>query len=431
MGVFYRKARTLNAQKKFNAQTIFVSNHPSAFIDPLVVGNFQMPVIYFVTRGDIFTKWLQPVTWAAQMVPIFRTAEDGADSHEKNKDSFAYLKKVLLRKKSLVLFGEGYTDDVFIRSLKPIKKGPARIAFDAMSSSNWELDIKVQAAGINYEHPKYFRGNVVVSYGDCINLKDYKDLYEESSSRAITQLTRDVQKSLQEQITYVEKKNLAPFVEQIMILTRKGMNFFHSDKHIPLAKRYYYSKNLAQIVNKEFAEETPSKKWIDLKQSIESYFEQGAKMNIDENWVASFNKTKNKALFPRVLKLIVGIPIIFLGLIHMFIPYFVIKKFVENTFKRDVFWSGVKMLLISFLAALINIPFIFIIPDYFEISYWFGAAYYLIIPALSGTIAYHYFKLLNDTIRIKNASKQDLIDLSQERNELLSTIKSLGLDSLD
>jgi hypothetical protein len=106
-GLFYRKSRTLNAQKKFNAQTIFVSNHPSAFIDPLVAGNFQIPVIYFVTRGDIFKFWLRPITWASHMVPIFRMAEDGADSHLKNKESFRYLRKVLLRKKSLILFGEG------------------------------------------------------------------------------------------------------------------------------------------------------------------------------------------------------------------------------------------------------------------------------------------------------------------------------------
>ena len=79
MTIFYRRSRTLNAQKTFNAQTIFVSNHPSAFIDPLVAGNFQMPVLYFVTRGDIFKAWLHPVTWASHMVPIFRQAEDGAD----------------------------------------------------------------------------------------------------------------------------------------------------------------------------------------------------------------------------------------------------------------------------------------------------------------------------------------------------------------
>src|SRR5690606_2819837 len=99
---------------------------------------------------DVFKKWLQPVTWASQMVPIFREAEDGADSHEKNRDSFKYLRNVLKNKKSLILFGEGYTDNTFIRSLKPLKKGPARIAFEAMEETDWKLDIKMQALGINY-----------------------------------------------------------------------------------------------------------------------------------------------------------------------------------------------------------------------------------------------------------------------------------------
>lgn len=423
--VFYRRTKTLNAQKKFNAQTIFVSNHPSAFIDPLVVANYQRPILYFVTRGDIFSWWLSPITWASHMVPIFREAEDGADSHEKNKDTFSYLEKVLLRKKSLVLFGEGYTDNVFIRSLKPIKKGPARIAFDTMAASKWEIDIKVQPVGINYSHPKYFRSDMLLALGDCINLKDYKELYDESRAKAITALTREIQKQMRGLITCIDDKDLAPFLEHLLILSRKGMNHEYFDKEYSLEDRYQYSRKLASKINESYSED--DEKWAKLKEFAANYFESEKKDQIDENWVVAFNKSGKKNLASRALYFILGLPIALIGAIHNFIPYFLIKRFVEKTFKRDVFWSGVKIILGWVFAALINIPLIFIGYHFIYESYLVWLAYYFTVPALSGVFAYNYFKKLGDTRRFNKASEEKLKHYGKEREQLLNSMKELEL----
>ncbi len=425
LGLFYRKSRTLNSQKKFNAQTIFVSNHPSAFIDPLVAGNFQIPVIYFVTRGDIFKLWLRPVTWASHMVPIFRMAEDGADSHLKNKESFRYLRQVLMRKKSLILFGEGYTDDVFIRSLKPIKKGPARIGFDTMVESNWQEDIKVQALGINYAHPKYFRSDVLLSFGQIIHLKDYKEIYDENPNVAITKLTRDIQQSLQEQITNVERKDLAPFVENILILSRKGMNHFHHDPSIPLEAKFRYSQSVANKVNKEYDE--ASTNWISLKQGMEDYFSRLEKEKINENWVYDFSKRNSKNSFVVWLKFALLSPFILLGLVHQLIPYLIVKRFVERTFKRDVFWSGVKLLLGATISTIYNLIFIFLFYEFIYPSYLLALLYFLIVPSLSGIIAYLQVKNLKDALAYRKVKTKDLAEMVTIRKSLIDKLIELKL----
>jgi glycerol-3-phosphate O-acyltransferase/dihydroxyacetone phosphate acyltransferase len=419
-GLFYRKSRTLNAQKKFNAQTIFVSNHPSAFIDPLVAGNFQIPVIYFVTRGDIFKFWLRPITWASHMVPIFRMAEDGADSHLKNKESFRYLRKVLLRKKSLILFGEGYTDDVFIRSLKPIKKGPARIGFDTMVESNWETDIKVQALGINYSHPKHLRSDVLLSFGQIIHLKDYKELYDENPNLAITKLTRDIQQSLQEQITNVERKDLAPFVENILILSRKGMNHFHHDASIPLEDKFRYSQQVANKINQEFDE--TAVEWSSLKQGMEDYFSKLKKAKINESWVYDFSKINSKNSFVIWLKFILIIPFILLGLIHQLIPYLIVKRFVEGTFKRDVFWSGVKLMVGATLSAVYNVIFIFFFYKFIYPSYGLALLYYLIVPSITGLIAYVQVKNLKNALAYRKVQSSELAKMLAIRKTLVDKL---------
>lgn len=425
MWIFYKESKTLNSQKKFNAQTIFVCNHPSAFIDPLVAGNFQLPVLYFVTRGDIFKKWLHPVTWASHMVPIFRKAEDGADSHEKNKDSFRYLRKVLKRKKSLILFGEGYTDDVFIRSLKVIKKGPARIGFDTMVESNWTEDIKVQPMGLNYTHPKHFRSSVLVSCGELIYLKDYQQVYEENPSLAITQLTRRIQTSMQEQITYVDRKELAPFVENILILTRKGMNHFHHDSTIKLEKRYRYSQKVANRINENYADE--DERWAGLKTEVDTYFEELNQKNINENWVHKFGRDGRVKTIETFLIFLLLLPFTLVGLVHQLIPYLIIKRFVENTFKRDVFWSGVKLMVGAVISTLYNIAFIFLFHAFIYPSYWLGVAYFLIVPVITGIIAYKQINNLKDTLHYRKAKEEDLRQLANKRCELLHKLTEMEL----
>ena len=425
MSIFIRKRLTLNAQKTFKAQTIFVCNHPSAFLDPLVAANYQWPIFFFMTRGDIFKKWLQPVTWASHMVPIYRTEQDGNDSAEKNKDVFVKVRQVLKNKKSLILFAEGYTDNTFIRSLKTIKKGPARIGFGTMESSNWELDIKVQAIGLNYTDPSAFRSDVVVSMGELIYLKDYKALYQENPNKAITELTKTIAKSMQDQLTYIEDKTLADFLEHILILSRKGMNNDHFDKKELLLNRYEYSKKTATYINENYDES--DSKWATLKADCLSYFNAQKKQKINEEWVYQYatNSRPNFAL--SLLLIILTLPITLLGIIHAAIPYLVVKKFIDNTFKRAVFRSGVKLMLGPVITLIYNIPFIFLFYDYIYPSYWLGISYIVIVPAYAGLFAYIIIRRIKEHYAYRLANKNSLAEFAKTRAKLIEKIKDLKL----
>ncbi len=425
LSVFFKRTKTLNAQKKLDAQTIFVCNHPSAFMDPLVAANFQSPVIYFATRGDIFNKWLHPITWASHMVPIFRRDEDGTDAMKKNKDSFRYLGNVLLKKKSLILFGEGYTDNVFIRSLKPIKKGPARIGFETMERCNWEEDIKVQAIGLNYSHPKSFRSDVLICMGDCIHLKEYKALHDENPTKAVTELTRRIQDSMRSQLTYVDDKSLAPFVEQLLILSRKGMNHIHHDAEHSLESRFNFSRQLSQTVNETY--ETEKEKWSALKNDVEEYFEGLEKKGLNDNWIVRYMRKGSQKRPTDLLMFILGFPLALLGAIHNFVAYILIKRFVEKTFKREVFWSGVKMILGTTASALWNIPIFFLFTSYVYDSYLLACIYYLTVPAICGIFAHHYVSVLGDYLKSKKISEQDIQSSLEQRKNVIQKINALNL----
>ena len=422
--VFYRRTKVLNTQKNFKAQTIFVCNHPSAFIDPLIIANFHNPIIHFMTRSDVFKPWLKPVTWACHMVPIYRTAEDGSDSAEKNLASFKDAIGILQKKRSLIMFGEGYTDDVFIRSLKTMKKGPARIAFGAMEATNWKEDIKVQTIGVNYSDPTSFNCDLLLSAGPIIHLKDFQKTYEENPNKAATQLTRELDKNLKDQITYVKDKALAPFVDQIMAITRKGMNHWHRDTRISLVKRWENSKATAQRVNDHYKAEDAQ--WTGLKSELENYFNDQKKEKVNENWVYQYSKSQNKNLLLRLLFLILLSPVFVLGFAHNFLAYILVKKLVEKMFRRKVFWSGVKLLLGTTIDFILNLPVIWLFYEFVYPSYWFGLAYFLTVPAISGVIAYNYALKFMDTVRITSVKKDILEKFATRRKKIAEQLAVLG-----
>lgn len=424
LAFFYRRRKVVNTQKVFFAQTIFVCNHPSSFIDPLIIANYHRPIMHFMTRSDVFKPWLRPVTWAAHMIPIYRTAEDGNDSAEKNQSTFKEAISVLHKKRSLIMFGEGYTDDVFIRSLKPMKKGPARIAFGAMAATNWQDDIKVQTVGVNYSHPRKFNCDLLLSAGKIIHLKDYKKIYDENPNRAATMLTREIEKDLQDQITYVKDKSLAPFVEQIQSITRKGMNHWYRDNRIPLVERFHYSQQTARKVNEEYNAEDP--KWIGLKNDLESYFSEEKKNRVDENWVYTYATKGSRNMLMQWLYLVMLFPVFLVGMAHMFLPYIIIKKAVEKMFRRDVFWSGVKLLLGAVLATLYNLPVIWLFHAYVFPSYLLGIAYFLTVPFVSGVIARNYAEKFVDTIRLSKVSNANLQQMADKRKPLADKVAAMG-----
>lgn len=424
--VYFRRRGAVNSQRKFNAQTIFVSNHPSAFFDPLTAANHQWPIMYFMTRSDVFKKWLHPITWASQMVPIYRKEEDGADSHEKNKEVFRGIRKVLQRKKSLILFGEGYTDNEFIRSLKPLKKGAARIGFGTMDASDWKINIKVQAIGINYTDPNQLRSDCLLSMGEVFYLKDYKELYDENPNKAITQLTRDIEKSLRANLTCIDDKSLAPFLEQLLILTRKGMNHVHHDHKYSLRERFNYSRALANRINDEFTES--HKDWNELKDLSEDYFNDLEAEKLEDYVVYNYAENKHKK---ETLKswtyLIISAPILILGIVHSLVPYLVVKKLVEKIFKRKVFWSGVKMLLGGVAWILFNLPFIWLFYDYIYPSYLLSLLYFFFAIPLSFIISHNWITKLKRTLAINRAKLSELQKLIKKREAVKAKIKEMNI----
>ncbi len=105
--IFYPRVHSVNSPKNFFGRTIYVSNHAASFMDPLVIASFRNPIVFFLTRSDVFTPISKPILWAAHMLPIYRQ-HDGVDTKDENQKTFESCAKILNFGRNLLIFGEGF-----------------------------------------------------------------------------------------------------------------------------------------------------------------------------------------------------------------------------------------------------------------------------------------------------------------------------------
>ena len=407
--LYFRNVRIINKPKKFG-KTIFVSNHSAAFMDPLVIAIFNRAILYFMTRSDVFSSFRKPAFRSIHMIPIYRQL-DGVNTKKKNMEVFRMCTETLLKNRNLLIFVEGFTDDVFIRRLKPIKKGAARIGFTTLEACNWEEDIYIAAVGINYTNPSRFGSDVLVKNSESIHLNSYKSQYLENPAKVIAELTQEIDILLKSQITHVEDIDNSLLHESIMMLKRKGMaDCFENDSD--LQSRWIFSSDLADLINSLSKEETEG-----IKSEIDSYLKtlNGNKLSDD----LLYDTLYNPITWSRYLVQIALLPLVLLGFVHCGLIYMFVKRLVENKFRRAVFWSSTKLVLMVFIAGPINLSIFIFLPSF--IGWPLSILYFLLIPFF-GFIFYRSITFWDRILKIKGINPQNLKKIEEERTTLKQKI---------
>ena len=403
--LFYKNLVVLNKPARFG-RTVYVSNHAASFMDPLVIAAFNKSVVYFMTRSDVFTSFTRPIFWMAHMLPIYRQ-RDGVNTKEKNIEVFQKCTETLRKKRSLLIFGEGFTDDVFIRRLKPIKKGAARIAFTALEACDWKEDIYIAAVGCNYSNPNKYGSDLLISNSEKIHLNVYKEQYLENPGKVINQITAKVEQLLKNQLTHLNEEERAGLHEQIMTIQRKGMSDAAQNNKESLQSRWEYSRKLAAYLNHSDTE------FKDIEYETKAYFKKLKEHEISDQ---EFFESQNVRvpLYMYLLHILL-LPFVLLGFIHCGILYLLIKRFVEKKFRRAVFWGSTKVIMMIFIAGILNLGVFFILPCC--IGWPLSIVYFLLIP-LFGDIFHSSLTFWKKSMRMRSIRNRDLGELSTERNNL-------------
>ena len=418
--LFFRRIKEVRPSKSRFGRTIFVSNHPSSFLDPLVVSRLRKPIVYFMTRSDVFNRFTRPLFWLAHMLPIYRQ-QDGGNSQEKNKKVFKKATETLARNRNLLIFGEGITDDIFERRLKPIKKGAIRIGFTALEDLDWKVEIRVQGLGLNYTNPGILRSDVLLAAAEPILLNDYKAAYLENPSKVISELNRELEQRMQAQITHVKADEHVVLHEQIMMLNRKGMHVSCYDPNISLEERWLYAQKLAAYLNT--LDSNSAEHLATVKEHINGYLSTLQQTGLSEAELYWFAIQKNWRLLT-FLKMLVQLPLFLIGLVHIALPTLYVKRFVEKKMKRPVFWSSTKMTMLLVLLPIWNILLFALASNFIALDTW---VWILLFFAFNLVALGYYLFLKNTTLLIKSLryNAQSLRSVVAQRDTVLQQLETL------
>ena len=200
-----------------NQPVLIACNHPTAFLDPLLLCLYLDPPIYNMTRGDIFRKpFFRRLMESCNMFPVFRS-RDGYTERDRNDGVFEFCEKKLLNRQVVTIYVEG--EHHLEKRVRPVQKGLARIAFSTYEKHQL-TDLQVIPVGCNYQYGDRPREEAMLNVGLPIFVRDYWADYERSPGMAIARLSKDLEAALKQSCFHLESPDDDALAEQLLTLHR-------------------------------------------------------------------------------------------------------------------------------------------------------------------------------------------------------------------
>jgi hypothetical protein len=336
------------------------------------------------------------------MLPVYRQ-RDGVNTIEKNKITFDDCHEILNQKGNLVIFPEGNHN--YKKTLRPLKKGLARIALGTLSKFGKETPLYIIPLGIDYESHFKMNSDILLNVGEPIKVSDHYSKFIENSVDAINKLTLKIAEDLESLIINIQ--DIENYDELYYLL--HGFPFLEKNQD---PKRKFDLRKEKLIKAESLSTQNPEdyKNIITDVKIVKSFM---SKHGIRPYLI---NKPPSSYLVLVVLSLILLLlsPFHLIGLVTNYIPYKIPVWFVENKIKDKHFHASLKqamgVLLFIFYWLLITLS-ITIFKDW---SY--GIIFLLIAPIIAMVNFRYWIILIKVKARwnYKSASKNDEFERTKE-----------------
>ncbi len=194
-----------------NKPLIFASCHQNALMDALAVIFAARRQIVFLARADIFRKKLTAtILRFIRILPVYRI-RDGYSSLNQNQETFDEVNEVLNRNIPIGIFPEGL--HLGKKKLKPLRKGIARMAFQAEAESGFKLDLQIVPTGLDYSDYHKPGSDLLVIFGQPIRVADYREQYQQNTAFAINTLIDDLSKAISDIIIDIRPESEEVYLE--------------------------------------------------------------------------------------------------------------------------------------------------------------------------------------------------------------------------
>lgn len=208
---------------------IFTPNHQNALMDALTLLFSVNRTIVFLARADIFKKkTIAELLYFFRILPVFRP-RDGHGEVKRNQDTFDKTTEVLQKNLGLAIFPEG--NHAGRESLRPLKKGFARIAFQTEEGNDYKMNIKIIPVGISYTHYVECQQVVSISFGQPLSISPYFEEYKANPAKAYNSVLEDLSQEMKKNMIHIDDDE---YYETIHFL----QNTFHGELLGNQAKKF-------------------------------------------------------------------------------------------------------------------------------------------------------------------------------------------------
>ena len=404
-----------------NVPIIFVANHPSAFMDPVVVAAFIGRKLHFITAEEFMGKGLKAKIYENHfnMIPVYRPRTRPGEGY-KNTGMFAKCYDHLADNGVILIFPEGIS--VTEKRLGKIKTGVARIAYGAEQQNDYKLNVHIIPIGLNYSNPHRFRSDLYINVGKPIQLENFKN-EKRAEQEVIKAITQKVQEELRSTILHVEDKKLDSLIGKVdAIYTDDLMHELQIDKN-DAALRFGVEKDLISAV--EYFDKIEDSGIQTIEQRIDKYLESVKYLGLKDYTIRKIGTyyPNSKLLW----LLILGLPIFLIGWLSNIIPYELSGIFIRKQKTKASFRGSVIMVIALFVFLLWYI--LISIALAFVTGVWWIGLLYAPLAYLFGLFSLNYmstFSILQDQKNFfKVLKKEDslLPALIVERNGIIRDLE--------
>jgi 1-acyl-sn-glycerol-3-phosphate acyltransferase len=287
--LFFRKIEIVNADKMpKNSGVIFISNHPNALIDPMLLFIALPRNIAFLAKSTLFKM---PIIGflikSVGALPLYRQQDKGQDV-SKNQETFSLTRELLKKGGAIAIFPEGISHSE--SQLQPLKTGAARIALGSMSigQNPNSLDLQIVPIGLYYTNKTTFRSEALLYFGEPIKVLACElDENGHPPKEIVKDLTAKMEENLREVTLNAESKSKVKFAHiaedvftsvtpqrenlgERLELLQKFVTENPTEDEIKLKKRLAeYEKSLNKLgIESEFLELANLSKWFVIKQAF-------------------------------------------------------------------------------------------------------------------------------------------------------------------
>jgi 1-acyl-sn-glycerol-3-phosphate acyltransferase len=417
---FYRKVHVTGIKNVPRGQpVIFALNHQNALMDAMAVICTVPNQPVFLARADIFKKkTIISILHFIKILPVYRI-RDGAETLGENEEIFNIVVKVLKNNNAMGIMPEGSHGDK--KQLRSIKKGLFRVAFLAQAEYGNKPFVKIVPVGLDYSDYRNFRSDLLVNYGEPIEISQYWDLYRENQPKALNLLRNALAEKLNPLMINIQNTEYYDTYIGIMQICNLQMV-----KQLGLNKKnlYYHfcsNKKIIEILDQCFSE---GKIDEGFKNKVAEYYKGLNNLNL-RDWVFRKPGYSYFLLLFETLLLIILFPVFLYGLINNYLP-FKLPVILGRKIKDPQFISSARYAL-AMITFLVFYPLQFTLISIFTDAWWEKWIYAISLP-LSGYLAFRYyinFKKIRAKWRYQGlvAEKNEkIIQLQQYRSDILGLI---------